>query len=170
MLIKTSFTNFSGGTLTGGTYQITGRDSLDTGRLQFAGANIVTNAATLELDGPNAEIVDSASPTPNNGLTKFATNTQSLTLDSGFNLPVGKFTNSGTVAIGSGSTLTASNYTQTGGNTSLNGGTLTAPVTIQAGGLNGDGTVNGSVNSAGQVEGDSGGAYHHRRLGYIRHR
>ncbi len=39
--------NFSGTTLTGGSYAVTGP-----GILEFTGANIVTNAASIILDGP----------------------------------------------------------------------------------------------------------------------
>ena len=41
------FTNFSGGTLTGGTWQAAGSKSV----LQLKGADIKTNAANLLLDG-----------------------------------------------------------------------------------------------------------------------
>jgi hypothetical protein len=46
-----SLTNFSGGTLTGGTYNIAGT-------LQFPNASIVTNAANILLDGSNSRIVN----------------------------------------------------------------------------------------------------------------
>lgn len=45
-ILNNGLTNFSGTTLTGGTYQISG-----TGVLQFTGANVVTNAANIVLSG-----------------------------------------------------------------------------------------------------------------------
>ena len=45
------FTNFSGGTLTGGTWQAAGSKSV----LQLKGADIKTNAANLLLDGAGAD-------------------------------------------------------------------------------------------------------------------
>ena len=59
-----TLTNFSGTTLTDGTFVIGGT-------LQFTGANIVTNAATIVLDSPSAQIVDEAN---NNALANFAAN------------------------------------------------------------------------------------------------
>src|SRR5262249_51532622 len=58
------FSNFAGSTLTGGTYVVGGT-------LQFNGANIVTNAATIVLDGPSARIIDQ---TGANALAHFASN------------------------------------------------------------------------------------------------
>ena len=60
-----SLTNFSGTTLTGGTYEVLGT-------LAFAGANIVTNAANITLSGPTAEIENST--TSGNALANLAGN------------------------------------------------------------------------------------------------
>ena len=58
-----TLTNFSAGTLTGGTYDLTGV-------LQFAG-DIATNDANITLTGTSAKILDGSG---NNSLTTFATN------------------------------------------------------------------------------------------------
>lgn len=57
-------TNFSGTTLTGGIYDVTST-------LRFTGANIVTNAANIILDGPAPAIQNTGGT---NGLQNFATN------------------------------------------------------------------------------------------------
>jgi RHS repeat-associated protein len=102
------FANFDGTTLTGGTYLISGT-------FQFAGANIQTNAATIVLDGPAAQIVDLANQ---DALAHFTTNAAagSFTIENGRNFtPTGAFTNAGTLIIGTGSTFMANGaYTQTG--------------------------------------------------------
>jgi formylmethanofuran dehydrogenase subunit C len=79
--VSGNLSNFAGATLTGGTYVIDGT-------LQFTGANIVTNAATIVLDGTAAQIVDQAS---NNGLANFASNSAagSFTIQSGSLASVG---------------------------------------------------------------------------------
>src|SRR5262249_36612383 len=76
-----AFSNFSGGTLTGGTYIIDGT-------FQFTGANIVTNAATVVLDSSSARIIDQSS---SNALANFATNaaTGSFTIQNGRNFTTG---------------------------------------------------------------------------------
>jgi hypothetical protein len=115
MRIQTAFTNFTGGILTGGIYRLTGPDSLNHGTLQFIGADIITNAATIELNGPFAEIIDLTSPTPQDGLRNFAMNgtAGSFTLRNR-NLAVGPFTNSGSLTVASNSTLRVNGaFTQT---------------------------------------------------------
>ena len=97
-----SLTNFSGTTLTGGTYEVLGR-------LAFAGANIVTNAASITLSGPAAEIVNST--TSGNGLAGFAVNASksSFTLLGGADFTTaGTFDNKGTLSVFTGSTFDAS--------------------------------------------------------------
>ena len=112
------FANFAGTTLTGGTYLISGT-------FQFADADIQTNAATIVLDGPTAQIVDLAN---NDALANFATNAAagSFTIENGRNLTLtDAFTNAGTLIIGTGSTFTANGaYTQTGAATVQYEGTL----------------------------------------------
>ena len=138
-----TFANFANQTLTGGTYNIAAT-------FQFTGADIVTNAANITLDGPGARIVDHAG---NSGIRNFANNTGSFAALNGAVLPtLGAFTNSGAMVIGSGVTLAASGYRQTAGSTVLNG-TLAAPVTLEAGSLSGAGTIDGSlVNAGGTID------------------
>ena len=160
------FSNFSGTTLTGGKY-------LESGTLQFTGADIVTNAATISLTGTSSAIVDQSG---NNALANFTTNAAAgkFTLAGSQNLltNAGSFSNAGTMFIGTGSTFTvgnngnaalATNYTQTGGLTTVNGVLTSSPssagtptVNVQAGSLLGDGTVADPLASSGIVEpGDS---------------
>jgi autotransporter-associated beta strand protein len=146
-----AFTNFANNTLTGGTYIVAGT-------LQFTNANIVTNAATIVLDGSGpGQVLDQNS---NNGLANFATNRGSFTMQNGARLTtVATITNAGIMAIGAGCTFTAGGgYTQTGGTTTLSGGTLTASglVDIQVGVLSGSGSINADVRNNGRI--DVGGA------------
>jgi hypothetical protein len=109
------FANFSGMTLTGGTYDIGGT-------LQFANADIQTNAATVVLDGPTSQIVDLAN---NNALVNFTTNADAgtLTIQNGRNFATTasvSFTNVGVLVIGASST-----FTVTGGFANFDGTTLT---------------------------------------------
>jgi hypothetical protein len=105
--IQTAFTNYAGGILTGGVYRLTGPDSLSHGTLQFPNADIVTNAATIDLNGPFAEIVDLSSPTPQDGLRDLAANNGSFTIENGRNfiMMTGDFNNAGTLNVGPGCTF-----------------------------------------------------------------
>ena len=83
-----SFTNFAGTTLTGGTYVVTGT-------LKFTNANIVTNAATIVLDGAASQIINQSNA---DALANFATNAAAgrFTLQNGRNFTtVDGFTNAG---------------------------------------------------------------------------
>jgi fibronectin-binding autotransporter adhesin len=106
--VTAGFTNFAGTTLTGGTYVIDGT-------LQFTGANTETNAATIVLDGPTAQIVDQAN---NNALANFAGNAAAgrFTIQNGSSFTrTGAFSNAGTLIIGAGSTFTMNGaFIQTG--------------------------------------------------------
>jgi autotransporter-associated beta strand protein len=119
-----SFTNFNGSTLTGGAFDILGT-------FQFTGANIVTNAATLILDGPDSAIIDENS---NDALASLTVNTGHLTIENGssealagFSMnigtfttvndsavaPAGDFTNRGMLVLGQSSLFTlGGNFTQ----------------------------------------------------------
>ncbi len=139
--------NFSSLTLTGGTYIVHTT-------LKFRDAEIVTNAATVVLDGPAAEIVDHFD---GDALAGFDTNDAagSFTITNGRDLttPV-PFSNAGDVVASAGSTFSATgDYIQTSGSTTVDAGTLasTGQVDIQGGSLGGDGTVDAPVTSAGRV-------------------
>ena len=155
------FTNFSGSTLTGGKYMVSGT-------LGFDGANIATNAANITLSGSTSRIINDLNSA--NALANFATNTStgSFSLLSGSLLTTtvtgGNFSNAGKVTVGAGSGFQISapqpltpTYTQTAGTTTVDG-VLTASggVTIQAGKVFGKGTIASTVVSSGSVTaGDS---------------
>lgn len=112
-----SLTNFSGNTLTGGTYEIGGT-------FKFTGADIHTNAAILILDGPAAAVVNEADA---DALAALTTNTAagSLTVRNGRDLTTGSgFGNAGAVTVGTGSTLTVVGGTSDGTFTIAAGATL----------------------------------------------
>lgn len=151
MNINQAFSNFSGNTLTGGTYTVAGT-------LQFTGGNVVNDAAHITLIGTTSSIVDQGS---NDALRGFAaiTSKGSLTLQSGKILTTpGALTNAGKLTVGARSNLKVTgSYTQTAGSTTVDG-TLTAPggTTINAGSLFGKGTIASTVTSSGPVTpGDS---------------
>jgi len=149
-----SLSNFSGTTLTGGTYNLTGM-------LQFTGANIVTNAANIYLIGSGSKIVDQTGTT--DGLRNFANNSATgiFSIAGGRNfITAGGFTNAGTFSIGTGSTFTLGalgNFTQTGGKTTDDGTLSTSGmVSLTGGSLFGKGTVAGALQSSGTITpGDS---------------
>ncbi len=142
------FTNFSGTTLTGGTYQAF------SGTIQFNGANIVTNAATILLDGATSRIIDQSS---NDAFRNFAANASagSFTIQDGRNLTTpGDFSNAGIVHVGANSTFTvgsggANSYTQTAGTTQVDGTLHASMTSILGGTLSGTGTVMGNVSNTG---------------------
>jgi hypothetical protein len=132
------FTNFSAGTLTGGTYMVTGK-------LEFAaGTGLVTNDAAITLTGATAEILNTSDST--NALTQFADNgvKGSFTVNALTFTDANVFTNSGTLAVGPGGkfndTTELANFNSTSGTLS-NGtyiltGTGQFQFTNQSGGTN----------------------------------
>src|SRR5260370_13658758 len=150
------FSNFSGSTLTGGKYMVSGT-------LGFDGANIVTNAANVTLTGSSSQIINDLNST--NALASFATNATtgsfSLLSGKGINTTVtsGNFSNAGKVTIGAGSGFQISapphltpTSTQTPGTTTLDGVLAAAGgATIQAGKVFGRGTIASTVVSSGSV-------------------
>jgi hypothetical protein len=119
MNVVGAFTNVSGGTLSGGTYQVAGT-------LQFTGAVITTNAANLRLDGPSAQITDLAGT---DALANLSANTGFLAVQNGRDFATSAdFSNSGILYVsptGAPSTFTVNGtYTETGGQINvLNNGT-----------------------------------------------
>ncbi|MGO9274277.1 MAG: beta strand repeat-containing protein, partial [Terriglobia bacterium] len=107
--VNGNLTNFSGTTLTGGTYRLYG------GTLQFNGANIVTNDANITLSGTTSQIIDASS---HNALANFATNAAmaSFILQGGQDLTTAaSFTDNGYLSVDTNSTFTVGNggkYTQ----------------------------------------------------------
>jgi hypothetical protein len=114
--------NFSGTTLTGGTYTVDG-----TLKFGASGTSVVTDAANITLTGAGAKILDFAAQ---NVLTDLATITSagSFTIGSGANFTTaGNFTNDGRLTANTGSTFTVtgtlSNFDST--TDTLTGGTYT---------------------------------------------
>jgi hypothetical protein len=140
--VNGSLTNFSGGTLTDGTYLIAGT-------FQFAASGIQTDAAAISLTGTAAAITDLSGNNLLNGLTSI-TAAGSLSLV-GSNLTVGNLTSAGAVSIDAGSTLSGGTYAQTGGTTVVDGTLATGPVGLQGGTLSGTGTIIGDLTNAASV-------------------
>jgi hypothetical protein len=162
MVIGTSaggaLTNFSGATLTGGTYNLSGV-------LQFgaSGTTIATNAANITLNGAG-EMLDFGS---HNILAGFNDNaaTGVFKLASGASLTTtgGSFTNAGAFTVSAGTTFTVggsgTNFTQTAGSSTIDG-TLTSTslgtISVNSGSLSGEGTLGDNVIDAGALSpGDS---------------
>jgi fibronectin-binding autotransporter adhesin len=90
--------NYSGTTLTGGTYNVSG--TLEFGA---SGTSVVTDAANISLTGSAAKIVDFAGQNVLAGLATI-TSAGSLTLSSGADFTTaGNFTNSGALTVNTGS-------------------------------------------------------------------
>ena len=124
------FRNMTGNVLAGGEYLVRG------GSLRFLGANILTNGASVTLDGPSGGIQD---PSGLDAFANLARNAAgaSLTLQGGRNMTVpGLFRNEGTLVAKAGSTFSVGND---------------AFVNAAGGLLQGTGTIDSNVGSAGEV-------------------
>ncbi|HEV3275881.1 MAG TPA: hypothetical protein VG860_03620, partial [Terriglobia bacterium] len=95
----TTFMNLVNGTLSGGTYQVTGT-------LQIPG-DISTNAATITLTGTSARIIDQSSQ---NALAGFTSNSGALNLSPSLLSVTGGFTQSGTLGVTIGGTAAGTQY------------------------------------------------------------
>jgi hypothetical protein len=145
------FNNFSGTTLMGGTYLVTGT-------LEFQNS-VVTNAGSITLTGVTAQILNSSTNT--SALAGLAANSAlgPLSLQSGQVLATAtNFSNAGKTTVGTGSGFSVGGgYTQTAGTTTVDGA-LMAPsgLTLQKGSLLGKGTIAAAVTSSASVTaGDS---------------
>ncbi len=152
-VVNGNLTNFASGTLTGGTFDLTGT-------LQFNNAAIATNASKLTLSG--GSIVNQSGTNALLGLTT-NTGTFALSRNASFATTGGSFTNSGTFTVNTGSTFTVGgssfNFTQTAGTTTVDG-TLTSSslgtVNLNGGSLFGAGTLADNVVDSGTLTpGDS---------------
>lgn len=143
--------NFSGTTLMGGTYLVTGT-------LEFQNS-IVTNAGSITLTGATAQILNSFTNT--SALANLAANSAlgSLSLGSGQILATAtNFSNAGKTTVGAGSGFSVGgSYTQTAGTTTVDGALMApAGLTLQKGSLMGKGTIAAAVSSSASVTpGDS---------------
>ena len=141
--VNGNLTNFTGTTLAGGTYNVTGT-------LEFNNANIVTNNANITLTGTSSRIIDQLS---NNALANFATNNGSFALAGNRSFTTaGNFANAGAFTINTGSTFTLGGpgmFTQSGG-TTIDDGSLSAAgaVNLQGGSLFGKGLITGALTSS----------------------
>ena len=91
-----ALTNFSGSTLTGGTYKVTSTGSPAT--LDMGGGSITTSAANIRLSGANTIFAE---------IDALANNEGSFEIRDGRDFAtIGDFANSGTITVGTGSTLT----------------------------------------------------------------
>jgi len=150
--VSGSFKNLKAGTLTGGTYAVTGT-------LQLPG-DISTNAAAITLTGTSSQILNEDN---GNALAGLASNTAkgTFTLAGGQNFTTaGSFSNAGTMAISTGSTFTlpSGSFTQTGTKSKITvDGVLAAngsggSIAIDAGSVFGNqGTLTGNVTSSGTI-------------------
>jgi fibronectin-binding autotransporter adhesin len=155
-VVNGNLTNFSGTTLTGGTYNVLGT-------LQFNGAKIVTNAAKIILNGFPAKIVNQVGT---NALLGLNTNVATGSLILGgqaLNTTGGSFSNAGIIEIRGDSTLkiggSGFNYTQTAGSTTVDGlltAAGTGTLSLNGGTLFGGGTIGDAVVDSGTITpGDS---------------
>jgi hypothetical protein len=152
-------TNLSNGTLTGGTYDLSGTLAM------FNGA-VTTNAANLILDGAGWGFTDMTHS--RSGLAGLQRNTVAgaLTVTNGATLPLGPapitpaFSNAGYLEIdGTGHVTVNGTWAQTDGLTWLGGGRLTAStISVQGGSVIGNGTLDGNVTNAGQIVAGFAGA------------
>jgi hypothetical protein len=129
--LASNLTNFNATshTLTGGTY-------VDSGTLQFKGANIQTIAAntSVTMSGASAKIEDQTGAA--NGLSHLATNNGTFGIGSGINFTtLGNFTDTGTLNIGAGTKFTvnlADNLTNFNSSThTLTSGTYNVTGTLE---------------------------------------
>jgi hypothetical protein len=151
LFIVSDLSNFSGTTLTGGIYSVSGT-------LEFnAGANgIVTNAVTITLTGATSEILNGS--TSKDALTKFAVNASdgSFTLAGNRNFTTaGAFSNAGELTISKGSKFTVggtNSYTQTAGTTTVSGNLVVSSpgaMKVSGGSVFGIGTITGNIDLTG---------------------
>jgi len=140
--------NYSAGTLTGGTWEIGGGATW-----QIYGFDLTANAANLSVSGTGTQVLDSIFDAANNALAGFKTNTAkgSFTVGAGYNFTApGAFSNAGVVDIqrGAGFSAGSSTYSQSAGTTTVDGTLTAANVSINGGGLDGTGTIAGSLTNA----------------------
>ena len=139
-------TNLSGGTLTGGTYDVVGT-------LSIPGA-ISNNAATIILDGVSSSLVYGGT-TDALALT-FADNRAAGTFEilNGRNFTTaGAFSNEGVIDVGAGSTLTINGALTNTGSLDINGTLVAQSIGIGDGqSLSGSGTVDGDVTVYGETD------------------
>src|SRR5215469_2785367 len=145
------FNNLStAGTLTSGTYAVTGTLGMQ--------GSVATNNSSITLTGAAAEVLNTVTST--NALAGLTSNgtAGTLSLQSGQSLTTGtSLSNAGKLTVGTSSKLAVGgSYTQTAGTTTVDGTLTTTAVSLQKGSLVGKGTLGGAVTSSASVTaGDS---------------
>jgi hypothetical protein len=124
---QTTPSNFAGGAITGGAYEV-----LANSTLRMHGMNIITNNATILLDGVNSNFYSDSGTT--SALAGLSSNGGTLTIRNGRNLSTNSLTNSGLLIVGAGSTLSV-NGTLTNNGTLGGAGTFSATTLISNGNL-----------------------------------
>lgn len=158
-----NLTNFSAGTLSGGTYTLNGGGTLKIDGLGSTGGEIATIASgtSVTLNGAGSAILDQVG---NDALTGLSNNQGNLRIQGGRSLTVaGNLSNSGLVSIAGSSNLTVGagatgNYSNTG--TTAVGGTLAANNINDSGTTNvagGHVTAGGTYTESGTLTIFSGG-------------
>ena len=150
------FTNFSGSTLTGDTYNISGTLEID--QLGASGGEIVTNAANIILNGASSSFVDVGGL---NALTNLNTNAtdSAFTIIGGRNFTTaGNFPNNGTLTVGRGSLFDVNgNLTNISGST-ISGGAFNLTGILKANNASGITTNSAKITltGSGGLENQSG--------------
>jgi hypothetical protein len=153
------FSNNSGGTLTGGTWEVSNGGAMwingftGTTSVPF---NITTNAATIAVSGADSGIyLDDTGTT--SALANFTTNTAagSFTVADGYTFTApSDFSNAGALTVGSGGTFTTgtADYNQSAGTTTIDGILSAADVNLDGGTLNGTGSIQANVTNAATIQ------------------
>lgn len=146
-----SSSTYDGGTLLTGSYDANGTIQLNA--LGASGGEIVTNAATIDLDGSGAGAAAILDAAGKNALSALADNDGNFSVQNGGNADfttAGDLQNSGSVHVDTGTTLTMGaggthDYDQSGGATTVDGTLTGSAITVTGGMLDGTGTVAGAV-------------------------
>jgi RHS repeat-associated protein len=146
-LIVSGISNFTSGTLAGGTWQASGDSNLE-----LVGVSVTSNAAAILLDGPNARITSDGTIPALAGLIDNATGA-SLAFQNGatFNTQAG-LSNEGSLTVGTGSSLTVNGDVLSSGIATVNGTLTAGTFTVANGGtLNSSGTIAANLVNNGLV-------------------
>ncbi len=142
--------NYSAGTLTGGTWKVSGGGALD-----LHGMPVTTNAATIAVSGASSHLYsDDASTDALATLTANAGNGR-LTVGSDYTLKTASdFSNSGNVTVDSGGSFSTGSYdyTQSAGTTKVNGTLSAANVILNGGFLKGTGTIQAQLSNGATLD------------------
>ena len=128
-----------------------GIDNQPSGSFIFSNNASILSDSTATFFTNEGGLTQSVGAINSSAIQPALSNSGSVTIEAG-SLGLGNATNSGTVTIDSGAGIGASTYTQSAGATIVNGGTLGGGTySINAGFLTGSGVINANVTNAGQV-------------------